>query len=481
MKAKAQYSIIFLVLLAWVSAGCQRSDYLAEKYFYKASKALKNINAIFEQSNSKDPSILEPAADAFLKIAEKYPSSPKSPEALFIVSQIRKQQGNLNAAREILKKVIQNYTGMGTWAEDARFKIGQLYEEEGKWDEAEKLYWEVVDYHPLKPKGMYAPVYILSHYKTVKDTAGEQRVYQRAVLHYEKLIKEAGPIELSVGIKYFLGVMHVSAKNWQEARNVWLSAADENKESQYSPLCLLAAAEVSWKNGEKEKALEIYDTFYTRYENHPMAAKVSVRRAQLFHELGNYEKEREWLTDTIKRYFSDNPDAIADIRLMIGKSLQDQGLWEEAEKEYKNIESQYPTSGAALQVPLLTASYRESQGQSDEAKKLLDDAIDRYEHLGLEESGSPVADQARRFMNEAYAMKGDWKQVLANVDTDMEKETVSTRKGSWLFLKALIAENRLGDKQQAQSLFEAFLKEYPSHPLAKLAKTHLDGLTIPTT
>jgi len=473
---KLRQSVVLLVLLAWATSGCQRSDYLAEKAFYNATKALDNIHAAFERSESKDPSIFEPAVRAFQNIVEKYPASPKSPEALFIISQIRKQQGDFGAAREILSKVVQNYTGMGAWAEDARFRIGQLYEEEGKWDEAEKVYWEVADYYMLKPKGMYAPIYILNHYKNTKDAVGEQKVYQRAIQHYTKMIEEAGRIELGVGIKYFLGITHAITNNWQEARNVWLAAVEEVKDDQYSPLCLLAAAEVSWKNGEKEKALEIYDQFYTNYENHPMAQKTSVRRSQLYRELGNYTKEREWLNQCIERYFSDNIDAAADIRLMIGKSFQDEGLWADAEKVYQEIEAQYPNSSAALQVPLLAASYRESQGQPEEAKKLLDDAISRYERLGSEESESPVADQARRLINEAYAMKGDWQQVLANVDGDMEKETVTTRKGSWLFLKALIAENRLGDKEQAQTLFQAFLKDYPSHPLAKLAKTHLDGL-----
>ncbi|MBI4430118.1 MAG: tetratricopeptide repeat protein [Candidatus Omnitrophica bacterium] len=472
---------VYLVLFGAVLAGCQSADYLAEKAFHRANKVLAHIHHIYERSDTKDPSILEPAVDAFQNIVEKYPSSPKSPESLFVISQIRRQQGNMEAARGTLKKVIQNYTGVGSWAEDARYRIGQLHEEEDHWAEAEQAYWEVVDYHPLKPKGLYAPIYILNHYKSKKDTAGEQKAYQKAVDHFQKLIKETGPIELSVGAKYFLGIIHASAAHWQEAREVWIQAANEIKESPYSPLCLLAAAEVSWRNGEKEKASELYDLFYANYSNHGLATRVSVRRAQLYHDMSQYAKEREWLAKALEQYFSGNTDAQADIQFMIGKSYQDEGLWTEADKIYREIELNYPNSGAALQVPLMTAVYQETHGQAEEAKRLIDEAINRYERLGEDQPESPAAEQARRLVNEAYAMKGDWQEVLANVDEDMEKETVTTRKGSWLFLKALIAENRLGDKQQAQSLFESFLKEYPQHPLVKLARTRLDGLTTSTT
>jgi outer membrane PBP1 activator LpoA protein len=59
----------------------------------------------------------------------------------------------------------------------------------------------------------------------------------------------------------------------------------------------------------------------------------------------------------------------------------------------------------------------------------------------------------------------------------MRNEINPARKGGWLFLKAVITDNRVGDKAGALALYQSFLTQYPTHPLAKQATARVDALT----
>jgi len=59
----------------------------------------------------------------------------------------------------------------------------------------------------------------------------------------------------------------------------------------------------------------------------------------------------------------------------------------------------------------------------------------------------------------------------------MRSEINPARKGGWLFLEAVITEGRIGDKAGALALYKSFLTQYPTHPLAKQAKSRVEALS----
>ena len=154
-------SVVF-ALVALLASGC-RENYLAEKAFYQASQTLKKVTpAEFKANPDK---ALEPAIKLFEKVADDYPTISKSADSLFTVAELRVKQKKYEEARRTLAKIIPNFTGKGDVTSDARFRIAQLYEVEGFWQKAEKAYWETALYHPLQQKGLYAPLYVVLHYK----------------------------------------------------------------------------------------------------------------------------------------------------------------------------------------------------------------------------------------------------------------------------------------------------------------------------
>ncbi len=470
-------SIIF-VLSALIVSGC-RENYLAEKSFFQANHVLRSIKpADLEADPIKS---LDPAIQAFQKVAEQYPTTQKAADSLFTIAKLRVKQKKYEDAIQALRKVIPNFTGRGELVPNARFFIAQLHEVQGFWQKAEKAYWETAIYHPLHARGLYAPLYIVLHYKQVKDKTGQAEAYQKAVEHYKRMLDQVGPIEASAGLRNSLALTYLAQGNLGEARTEWLAVAEQFPKSAYAPMALLTIAELSWRDKEFEQSFTDYNYFFERYPRHALAGKTAVHVGLLYAGRKEFAKAREWYDKAITQYFQKDLSGVADIKLLIGKSYQDEEFWEQAEKVYSEIETKYPITAAALQVPFMKFMHYDKIGQPEIGNKVLDEAIVHYKKLmATENRRSKMARYAEQFTISAYAQKKDWNQLLAGVDQALQKETVKEKRGRWLFLKALITENNLKDRERALTLYQDFLAQYPGHPLFNSAKNHQEILARPS-
>jgi len=465
-----KFEIIPIILLCFILSSC-REGYLSEKEFYWASKTLKRI----EETSlpALGPQSLNIPIAAFEKIAEKYPGTPKAVESLFVVANLRLRQKDSESARAALAKVIQNYSGKGNWAADARMQTAKLYEVENNWDKAEETYWDLAEYEGLRQNALYAPIMILSHYKKVGNDPKKLRdAYLKAIGHYVSLRKDLGPINQSTAVTNYLALTYYTQDEFQPAREEWLSIVKDFPGSGYAPLALLAAAEAAWKQGSYDQALSEYEKFFESYPKSEIAGKIAVRLGLLYQERKNYEKARFWFSK-VPSYLNKGESlqtAIPDSELLIAKAYQDEGNWADAEKKYDELVSKYPLSAAALQVPLIKNAYYQSATQVEKAQLILKDAVQYYEELQKKHPNTKVAAYAKRFMYAAFSQQGDWTAMLKNIEDEINLEKNADRRGRWMFLKAMVTQNRLKDKEQATALFNDFLTDYPEHSLSDLAK-----------
>ncbi len=467
-------SAVFALVALFLISGC-RENYLAEKAFYQASQTLKKVTPTEFKANPDKA--LEPAIKLFEKVAEDYPTTSKAADSLFNVAELRVKQKRYEEARRALAKIIPNFTGKGDVVPDARFRIAQLYEIEGFWQKAEKAYWETAIYHPLQQKGLYAPLYVTLRYKQEKDKVHQDEAYQKAVEHYKRMLDQVGPIEASAGLRNSLALTYLSQGNSNDARTEWISIAEQFSNSPYAPLALLTVAELSWKANEFDQVFKDYRYFFERYPHHPLAGRTSVHVGILHQNRKEFAQAREWYEKALTQYFQKNSYARADVKLLIGRSYQEEGLWDQAEKVYKELETNSPNTPAALQIPLMRFVHYDKLGQTENANKVLDQAIARYKKVVEENPRSKLATYAKQFMLSAYSQKKDWNQLLADVDQEFQRETSKDKKGRWLFLKALITEKNLKDREHALTLYQDFLVQYPGHPLSQMAKSHQEILT----
>ncbi len=466
---------IVFALCSLLISGC-RENYLAEKAFYHAAQVLKKVTPADFKANPDQA--LQPAIKAFEKVAEDYPTTPKAAESLFNVAELRVKQNKFEDARQALAKILPNFSGKSDLASDARYRMAQLYEAEGFWQKAEKAYWEVAIYHPLQSKGLYAPLYVMLHYKQAQDKVHQDEAYQKAIEHYKRMLDQVGPIEASAGLKNSLALTQLSQGNLKEAREQWVSITEQFPKSPYAPLALLTVAELSWKDKQFDQAFMDYKYFFDRYPRHPLAGKTSVHVGLLYQEKKEFAQSREWYEKAMNQYYQKNKTTTAEIKLLIGRAYQNEKKWDEAEKLYQELDApQYAMTPGALQVPFMRFVHYQELGQNETAKGILDQAIERYKKIIAEYPKSRLAISAKQFLLSAYSQEKDWDQLLADVDQEFQNETVKSKKGRWLFLKALITEKNLNDRERALTLYQDFLAQYPGHPLAQVAKSHQEILT----
>lgn len=467
--------IFFLLLILAVCSGCSQS-YQAEKDYYNATKQLENLQK--NKGADLKPQDFENIVGSFQKIVDKYPGTVKAADSLFVIARIRAMQRDFGKSRAALKVVIQNFTGIGDKAAEARFQIAGLYEVEGDWDNAETSYWETAEYHPMETKGLYAPIHIILHAKRLKNADQQAQAYTRAMKHYKDLLKQVGPIQASAKVKNYVALTYLANDNYDEAKKEWRSIAKEFPQSPYAPLSLLAAAEVSVKHQQNfDEAIAIYSQFLEEYPTHPLTGNTTIRVGLLHNSKKDYAGARKWFQQALDDYYQGKPAQESETQLLIAKTYQDEGNWPEAEKNYQEIQLKYPETLAALQVPFAISMYYESQGQTDKAEQAFSDAVAKYEELAKKHPGTEIEATAKRFIMSAYAKKGDWNQILSSIDADANKETDPNRKGQWLILKAMVVENRMQDKEKALILYQDFISEYPNHALANVAKTRIEALS----
>ncbi len=465
--------IVCLVLLsAFAFAGCGK-NYLAEKEFYKAEQLLKGLNL----SQSLEP--LDQAVSAFRAVADRYPGTPKALESLRLISNMRLKQRRYEEAREALVEVIQSFAASQDAIADARYRIGEIYEIEEKWSDAEKIFWELSEASPLHGKGLYAPIKILLNYRRTKDDKGFERAYVKALDHYEDLLKQVGPIEAAAPVRNFLGVAQMIKGDHPAALATWLSIPLDFPKSPQASMSILAAAELNWKDNEFEKSEALYERFFTEYPGHPLTGRTAMTLGLAYQSKGDFAKARDWYNKALVSGYKEKSPEQAELKLLIARSYQDELLWDEAEALYKEIELGYPNSSAMLQVPLMRADHFNEVGETAQAVDILDKAIRHYEVLESTSKDPKVVSYAQRFRSQALARKGAWKEIVDDIDKRMSEETTPVRKGRWLFLKALMTQNRLKDNAKAIELFESFLNLYPGHPLEARAKSQLELLKKP--
>ena len=158
-------------------------------------------------------------------------------------------------------------------------------------------------------------------------------------------------------------------------------------------------------------------------------------------------------------------------------------LYKEEEKTLRtrvreSVKTKFPEQTAEFARTIGLFYYK--TGQKDKADEYLTQAIMDYRKLEKEsaDNSNSVA-HYQKLQNIALMQKGDWEGFLENVDAYYQQEDEVLKRGQWLFLKALITEQRLNDPENAQKIYERFISDFPDHPLASLAKTRQEVLLSP--
>lgn len=468
--------IIALASMLIFLAGCG-GYYLAEKLYWKANQAAKEISENPAAATSED---YQKLIDAYRRVVDRCPQDPLAGRAQFIIGQIYASQEKFSRAREEFVKVTQNFYKMSDLASRAQFMIGSLYEHEGDWDRALPEYRKVIDYYPLTSMGLRAPIYIAEHYQRSDEIVKADKVYKRAVKGYQKLIDDLSGTSLAPRVKDFLALTYANQGRWSEAIEVWQTIVDEYPDSPGAMATLFTMGEVYQRQiKDLHKAIDVYEGFVERYPQSKIIkyAKFQIGRLHFIKE--DFAQARQVFEEIMENYPED-VEFCASAQLIIASSLEKEEDWDKAMRQYRKLTDNYPGTRAALQAPLRIAQYYLKRGQSLKAEEAFGEAIFEYNKIIEENPGTSLAVEAQELISLSYLSRKMWDETIDSLHAFIDTYPDNPKVSASLFTMASIYQKELKKPEKAIEVYQTFIKKYPGHILASLATEQLQALQTQT-
>ena len=270
MRSKIIFAVI--VFFAVGLLGCESRGFKAERQMWQANKLAR---AIYKNPKGSPSFQFKQAQDAFRAVIKKYPDSLFAIQAQFNIGNLYLAKDEFEKARQEYRKLVSDCDKKGNLCAQAIFAIGASYEAEGKWDVAYANYKKIMHDHPLSSKSMEMPIYILRHYKRVKDEEGVKRSVDEAVSHYIGL-KSRTDKKAGYALQAMVVRSYMEGGQWQDALDSLDKTIRDYPESNTAEAIWIKALIYSSKLNDKVKAKEELRKIVQKYPNTKLAKQVEV-------------------------------------------------------------------------------------------------------------------------------------------------------------------------------------------------------------
>jgi TolA-binding protein len=272
MRNNARLALIGCLILA--AAGCESRSFKAEREIYRAQK---KALAIYKNPKGTPPFEVRAAQADFEKILRKYPGTILATQAQMGIGHLYLASGDYDSAREAYKSLLKDCEKNAAACAQVTFVIGQSYEVENKWPEALAQYSKVIEDYPLSGKSVELPIYIINHYKKLKDDKGVEVWVQKGVAHYRDLMAKAEQPRVDYALMGLTARCYMAGERWQDAVTVLEQIARD-----YPDLA-------------PEQALWAQAFIYKRFLNDPGKSKDLLQRIVKDYPQTNLAKQAELL------------------------------------------------------------------------------------------------------------------------------------------------------------------------------------------
>ncbi|MGE5279213.1 MAG: tetratricopeptide repeat protein [Deltaproteobacteria bacterium] len=267
---------LLFVLLAMslpVLAGCESPAFKAERKMYRANRLAA---AIFENPKSTPPGQFEAAIAAYRKIAEEYPGTVLEVQAQFGIGHLYLAAGDFDKARAQYKLLATDCDKRGNLCAEAYFAIGNAYELQQDWPQAEGAYLYAMDTFPLSTKGLDLPLYIIRHYRREKASAKKiDAAVDQAVAHYTGLKPEAESEKVSFVLQGLVARSYMEGGRWLDAIDSLDKLARDYPDHHPEESLWVESLIYASKLKDKEKAKERLRKIVSDYPKSQLAQKAT--------------------------------------------------------------------------------------------------------------------------------------------------------------------------------------------------------------
>lgn len=260
-----------------VLTGCS-ADYNGERLFWKAERLAVPL---LKNPTSSTPAQFAKTLSAFNEVIRRAPGTGWAAKAQLSTGSLYAMQKEYAKARDAYALVLQNYHRYPELCLNARYLTAKTYEIEKHWDEAIKIYKDIVEYHPWTKIGLEAPLYIAKTYEQQKKPDETITAYERAAHTYTKLIVEAPTPDLAGRAKGYLAVAYERLGKWNDAADILETLLSSATGGVNRPVALLTLAAIYQSKLDKpKKAADVYRKLIQEFPDHQLS---QVAKAQLAH------------------------------------------------------------------------------------------------------------------------------------------------------------------------------------------------------
>jgi len=351
--------LIFLGIFFLIFTGCDRR-YLAEKLLWKADKKTKEL--IGKKGKNLTNEDIEKIISFYQEVVEKCPLETSSAKAQFAITHLYILKKEYSKAKEELKEIISNFSSHPKIASQAYFLLGKIWEKEGKMSKAYQEYEEVIERYPLTKIGLFLPIYMVKH---TQNFSTRERLFRKALRHYNKLINEFSGTKATFILKDYLALLYMA----------------ENK---------------------LDKSIEIYKEMLKDSKDE----RISFKLATLYLYNHQFKEAEKIYLELLEKSRGEKRMLIYDALL---KCYKEQGEKEKVIKTYQKLKEEFPHK--SLAVPYLIARYCEEIKDKDE-DKFYAQAIDYYTKIVHNEEKIKRREAALNYLVLCYLGRNDFDEAI---------------------------------------------------------------------
>jgi TolA-binding protein len=307
--------------------------------------------------------LLQVAADQWERFADRFPESPRTPEALRRAARCHREAGAPEGAERVLVRFLESFPGHSD-ACAVRFELARLRRGQGRFREAADDYAALVREHPdcgLKDQAVLGGAECLM-------AGGEFAAAEEAC---RSLVLSTEEVPILARAYYVLGLSRLSRGRSAQALEAFETLVRLHPEHPTAVLARIKAGEIHEERGEPDQAAEAYRGAIEAAAEASVRGRALLALARLETGRGLYEEAAKLFLE-LARDYPDMEDRAA-ILLEGAGALKRAGSGEEALEFLERFAREFPDHPARARANLARARIHLERDERRACREALDD------------------------------------------------------------------------------------------------------------
>ncbi len=363
-----------------------------------------------------------------------------------------------------LERYVANYLGLEK-SDEIQYIIGQLYEDEGRHDEAAAIYAKLIAVWPAGTFVSKAKGKIRDMEKAKKiDKEFSQRLLSISCVDEKGEKKEERWLNY---LKQLFAIVHVSLYPYLDHELDGFIAYYP-----YSPITFevyqIKAQNLLRIKNQEYLAIAVYVKAIHLYPKQAQLAQVYFEIGKIFDLVKDYQNAVSFYQESVSRFPNDKnaPVYLLEIAKTWADKLKND---DKAIKSYESVVAAYPKSE---QTPIALFEL----GKIFKGLKRYEQVIEAYDRIVKEYHPCPMAPSALITIGHCYELMSDYEQAVTNYQRLYQEYPKNSSVPEVLYHAGSLCEENLSNTDKAIEIYQLILKNFSDNPYAKKADSRIKKL-----